>query len=52
MFTAVNSLVAMVTMEHKQYKHTVWQGSPNNCVVQNFKMTEVMGLKINALRSP
>jgi hypothetical protein len=29
-FTAVNNLVAMVTMEHKQSKPTVYQGSPNN----------------------
>jgi hypothetical protein len=29
-FTAVNNLVAMVTMENKQSKPTVEQGSPNN----------------------
>jgi hypothetical protein len=29
-FTAVDNLVAMVTMEHKQSKPTVYQGSPNN----------------------
>jgi hypothetical protein len=29
-FTAINNLVAMVTMEHKQSTPTVEQGSPNN----------------------
>jgi hypothetical protein len=29
-FTVVKNLVAMVTMEHKQSKPTVLQGSPNN----------------------
>jgi hypothetical protein len=29
-FTAVNNLVAMVTMEHKQSKPTAKQGSPHD----------------------
>jgi hypothetical protein len=33
-FTAVNNLVAMVTMEYKQSKPTVEQGSPNNFEAQ------------------
>jgi hypothetical protein len=29
-FTAINDLGVMVTMEHKQYKPKVYQGSPKN----------------------
>jgi hypothetical protein len=29
-FTAVNNLVAMITMEHKQSKPTAEQGSPHD----------------------
>jgi hypothetical protein len=39
-------------MEHKQSKLTAEQGSPNNSDLNDFKMTEAMGLKIIALRSP
>jgi hypothetical protein len=47
-------MVAMFTMEHKQSKHTAEQGSLNNSEHQysTFKMTEAMGLKIIASRSP
>jgi hypothetical protein len=42
----------MVTMEHKQSKQTVEQGSPHILNLNNFKMIEAMRLKIIASRSP
>jgi hypothetical protein len=42
----------MVTMEHKQSKHTAEQGSPNNFNPNNFKTIEAVGLKVIALSFP
>jgi hypothetical protein len=39
-------------MEHKQFKPTAEQGSPNNSEPQYYKMIEAMGLKIIASKSP
>jgi hypothetical protein len=49
----VNKLVAMVTIEHKQFKATVLQGSHKKKLnLNNLKVIEAMGLKIIASMSP
>jgi hypothetical protein len=50
--TAVNNLVVMVTMEHKQSKPTVNRVHLTNLNLNNFKIIEAVGLKIIASRSP
>jgi hypothetical protein len=42
----------MFTTEHKQSNPTVYQGSPNNFNLNNFKIIEDMGLKMTTSRSP
>jgi hypothetical protein len=44
-FTAVNNLVAMVTMEHKQFKPQFSKAHLTILNLNNFKMIEAIGLK-------
>jgi hypothetical protein len=48
----VNNLVAMVTMENKQSKPHFSKAHLTTLNLNNFKMIEVMGLKITVSRSP
>jgi hypothetical protein len=49
-FTAVNNLVAMVTMEHNPNPQFS-KAHLTTLILNNFKMIEAMGLKITASRS-